>query len=98
MKKQPRTYVGILDGSGNVWGVRIPDIDGCVGGGATPEAAISDVTQALRHVLTHRQSSRMPFPEASPVAAILQRNDTAGMINSVPVTELCMRSGDDAVT
>ena len=35
-------YVGVLDGSGDVWGVRIPDIPGCVGGGATAEAAIAD--------------------------------------------------------
>ena len=28
-------YVGILDGSGDVWGVRVPDVEGCVGGGAT---------------------------------------------------------------
>jgi hypothetical protein len=33
----PKNYIGILDGSGKVWGVRIPDIDGCVGGDASPE-------------------------------------------------------------
>ena len=41
-------YVGILDGSGDTWGVRIPDCPGCHGGGATPEAAISDAISALR--------------------------------------------------
>ncbi len=41
-------YVGILDGSGDVWGVRIPDVPGCHGGGATPEAAIEDAISALR--------------------------------------------------
>ncbi len=34
-------YVGILDGSGTVWGVRVPDLPGCHGGGETPEAAIA---------------------------------------------------------
>ena len=73
----PRNYVGILDGSGDVWGVRIPDIDGCVGGGTTPEAAIADVTQALRDVLAHKQSSGVPFPKASPIADILQKEKPA---------------------
>jgi predicted RNase H-like HicB family nuclease len=73
----PRNYVGILDGSDDTWGVRIPDIDGCVGGGATPEAAIADVTQALRDVLAYKQSSGNPFPKASPIAAILQKEKPA---------------------
>jgi predicted RNase H-like HicB family nuclease len=41
-------YVGILDGEGDVWGVRIPDLPGCVGGGASPEAAIEDAISAAR--------------------------------------------------
>ncbi len=41
-------YTGILDGSGDVWGVRIPDVAGCHGGGASPEAAIADAISALR--------------------------------------------------
>eukprot|EP01037_Dinobryon_pediforme_P029075 gene29075-32589_t len=35
-------YVGIIDGSDDVWGVRVPDFPGCHGGGATAEAAIED--------------------------------------------------------
>lgn len=73
----PKNYVGILDGGGSVWGVRIPDIDGCVGGGATPEAAIADVTQALRDVLGHKQSSGVPFPKASTISVILQNEKPA---------------------
>ena len=71
--KWPKNYIGILDGEGDVWGVRLPDIDGCVGGGATPEAAIADVTQALRDVLAHKQSSGVPFPAASAISEILRR-------------------------
>lgn len=70
---RPKNYVGILDGSKNVWGVRLPDIDGCVGGGATPEAAIADVTQALRDVLDHLQVNGIAFPKASSIADILKR-------------------------
>lgn len=39
-------YFGILDGADDVWGVRIPDLPGCHGGGATPDAAISDALSA----------------------------------------------------
>ena len=46
-------YVGILDGAKDVWGVRIPDVPGCYGGGATPEAAIADAISALREVAAH---------------------------------------------
>ena len=39
-------YVGIVDGKDDVWGVRIPDLPGCLGGGPTPDAAIADATSA----------------------------------------------------
>jgi predicted RNase H-like HicB family nuclease len=47
-------YVGILDGSKDVWGVRIPDIPGCYGGGSTPEAAVADAISALREFAAHQ--------------------------------------------
>jgi len=40
-------FVGILDGQGDVWGVRVPDLPGCHGGGPSPEAAIQDAISAL---------------------------------------------------
>jgi predicted RNase H-like HicB family nuclease len=40
-------YVGILEGEGDVWSIRIPDLPGCHGGGASPEEAISDATSAV---------------------------------------------------
>jgi predicted RNase H-like HicB family nuclease len=46
-------YIGILDGANDVWGVRIPDVPGCYGGGDTPEAALADAISALREVATH---------------------------------------------
>ncbi|MFN0193595.1 MAG: type II toxin-antitoxin system HicB family antitoxin [Aestuariivirga sp.] len=72
MTKVPKNYIGILDGGGKVWGVRFPDIDGCVGGGATPEAAIADATKALRDVLAHKQSSGAAIPKASSIAEIVK--------------------------
>ncbi len=50
-------YVGILDGEGDVWGVTLPDIDGCVGAGATPEEAIESATIALREVAAHSRAA-----------------------------------------
>ncbi|TIR56134.1 MAG: type II toxin-antitoxin system HicB family antitoxin, partial [Mesorhizobium sp.] len=32
-------YIGVLDGADNVWGIRVPDLPGCHGGGASPEEA-----------------------------------------------------------
>lgn len=45
-------YVGILDGHSDVWGVRIPDVPGCYGGGPTPEAAIADAISALAELVS----------------------------------------------
>ncbi len=40
-------FIGILDGAGDVWGVRVPDVAGCHGGGPTPQAAVADAISAL---------------------------------------------------
>ena len=50
-------YVGILDGGGNVWGVRVPDVQGCVGGGRSPEEAVSGAIEALRDLLADYKGS-----------------------------------------
>ena len=70
-------YVGVLDGSGQVWGVRFPDIDGCVGGGESPEAAIADATLALRDVAAHRRSADRALPHPSSVAEVLASGEVA---------------------
>lgn len=41
-------YVGILEGSGKMWSIRVPDLPGCHGGGKTAEAAIEDTASAMR--------------------------------------------------
>jgi predicted RNase H-like HicB family nuclease len=64
-------FVGILEGSGNNWGVRIPDVDGCVGAGTTPEAAIADVTVALRDVISYKSSGGFALPQPSSLASVL---------------------------
>ena len=64
-------YVGVLDGSGDVWGVRVPDIPGCVGGGATAEAAIADAAEALRDVIAHKRDGGFAAPRPSTLAEIV---------------------------
>jgi predicted RNase H-like HicB family nuclease len=41
-------YFGILDGSGDVWGIRIPDLPGCFAGGASPDKAVEDAISAMQ--------------------------------------------------
>jgi predicted RNase H-like HicB family nuclease len=55
-------YVGILEVDGDAWSIRIPDIPGCHGGGATPEAAIADAVSALRFVGTDMAADGQVVP------------------------------------
>jgi predicted RNase H-like HicB family nuclease len=64
-------YVGILDGSDDVWGVRVPDCPGCHGGGATPEAAISDAISALREWAAEMRADGIDLPTARTTTEIL---------------------------
>lgn len=64
-------YVGILDGSGDVWGVRIPDLPGCHGGGITPDEAISDAVSAARDWASASIAAGRALPSARTVAEIL---------------------------
>jgi len=57
-----RYYVAILDGAGDVWGVSIPDLPGCFGGGATPEEAIADATTAAREWAECQAARGVPPP------------------------------------
>lgn len=66
-------FIAILDGKGGVWGVRIPDLPGCHGGGPTPEAAILDATSAAKEWLDHRLSRGLSVPKAHGIDEI--RND-----------------------
>lgn len=68
-------HVGILDGRGDVWGVRIPDVPGCHGGGPTPEAALTDAVGALREVASHHAVNGTALAEARNVQAILADPD-----------------------
>jgi predicted RNase H-like HicB family nuclease len=85
-------YVGVLDGRGDVWGVRIPDIPGCVGGGATAEAAIADAAEALRDVAVHKQEGGFAPPRPSTLAEILASGEI-GEGESAVMIPLLLDSG-----
>jgi predicted RNase H-like HicB family nuclease len=55
-------YLGILDGSGDVWGVRVPDLPGVNGGGSTPAAAIEDAISAAREWIAHHTAKGIEIP------------------------------------
>jgi predicted RNase H-like HicB family nuclease len=67
-----RTFVGILDGEGDVWGVRIPDAPGCFGGGATPEEAVSSAAEALALLLADDEYARALPSEGTPIEVLRQ--------------------------
>ncbi|MDZ4842486.1 MAG: type II toxin-antitoxin system HicB family antitoxin [Hyphomicrobium aestuarii] len=56
-------YTGVIDGSGDVWGVIIPDVPGAHGGGSSLEAAVADATSALREVAAQMIADGEPLPE-----------------------------------
>jgi predicted RNase H-like HicB family nuclease len=64
-------YVGILDGSGDTWGVRVPDLFGCHGGGVTAEAAIADAISAAREWAEHRNAKGAAMPVSRPLRQII---------------------------
>ena len=74
-------FVGILDGGGDVWGVRIPDLPGCHGGGATAEAAIADAISAVREWAEHRSAKGAAMSGPTPLGQIVasgELNPAAG--------------------
>jgi predicted RNase H-like HicB family nuclease len=73
-------YVGVLDGGGKTYGVRIPDLPGCYGGGATPEAAMADAMSAAREWIALREARNEAAPNPRSVAQILRSEaiDAAG--------------------
>jgi predicted RNase H-like HicB family nuclease len=57
-------YIGILDGSQDVWGIRIPDCPGAYGGGETPDKAVANAIEGLAAwaEATLKDGDRLPVP------------------------------------
>lgn len=69
-------YVGILDGADDCWGVRIPDLPGCHGGGTTAEAAIADATSAAREWAMHQIAKGRSFNPPRSIADVVADTDS----------------------
>jgi predicted RNase H-like HicB family nuclease len=65
-------YVGILDGSGDTWGVRVADLPGCHGGGDTAQAAIADAVSAAREWTEHRNGGGAALPAPRTLRQIIR--------------------------
>ena len=85
-------YVGVLDGGGEVWGVRIPDLPGCVGGGKTPEAAIAGAAEALRDVLAHKREGGFSAQQPSSLTEVVASREI-GEGESAVMVPLLLDSG-----
>jgi predicted RNase H-like HicB family nuclease len=70
-----RYYVAILEGQGDVWGVSIPDLPGCFGGGSTPEDAIADATSAAREWAEHQTARGVVVPAPRGIQEIMSDPD-----------------------
>jgi predicted RNase H-like HicB family nuclease len=64
-------YVGIIDRSGETWGVRIPDLPGCYGAGDSADAAIRDAASAAREWIAHGEALGRPHPKARAMDEVL---------------------------
>src|ERR1700689_2669827 len=64
-------YVGIIDRSGETWGVRIPDLPGCYGAGDSADAAIRDAASAAREWIAHQAGLGRAHPKARAMDEIL---------------------------
>lgn len=64
-------YVGIIDRSGETWGLRIPDLPGCYGAGDSAESAIRDAASAAREWIAHQEGSGLARPKARAMSEIL---------------------------
>jgi len=80
-------YVGILDGSGDIWGVRVPDLPGVHGGGDTPQAAIADAISAMRTVAADDMARGGAVPAAREISEVF-KNAAVGPYEVVVILPL----------
>lgn len=78
-------YVGILDGSDSVWGVRVPDLPGVHGGGETPEAAIADTISAAREWAAHVTAKGTAIPAPRTLQEVLSEAEDGEATVMIPV-------------
>jgi len=79
-------FFGIMDGEGGSWGVRVPDLPGCHGGGPTAGEALADAISAAREWAEHRAGKGFALPAPTPLERLLADELRAGeVIVDIPV-------------
>ncbi len=78
-------YVGVLDGGGKTFGIRIPDLPGCYGGGKSAEDAIADATSAAREWMAHHLARGGKQPKARSLSQIVKAGEIDAANNEVAV-------------
>jgi predicted RNase H-like HicB family nuclease len=69
-------FVGILDGRGKTWGVRVPDLPGLAGAGSSPENAMTDAISAAREWAAHHIANGHVIPKPRPTHAVIADPDS----------------------
>lgn len=75
-------FVGVLDGSDDVWGVWVPDYPGAHGGGGSPEEAIESVISAMRDLDAIFREEGLPIPVPRSIAEVKREPDVADAISN----------------
>jgi predicted RNase H-like HicB family nuclease len=78
-------YIGVLDGTGKTYGIRIPDLPGCYGAGRSPEAALTDAMSAAREWLGHRATKGEAPPKPRTMAQSLKAEEINPAANEMAV-------------
>jgi predicted RNase H-like HicB family nuclease len=79
-------FLGIMDGGGKNWGVRVPDLPGCHGAGSTPGAALADAISAAREWAEHRAGKGFALPAPTSLERLMAGEVQAGeVIVDIPV-------------
>lgn len=65
-------YVGILEGKGKTWSIRVPDLRGCHGGGRSASDAITNTIVAMQDWAESVTGDGFPVPPARDVEAIMK--------------------------
>ena len=93
MVRAMNSYVGIIDGDSDVWGVRIPDCPGAYGAGATPEAALTSAIGGLAAWAEAARKAGQPMPTARPIAEIMASDDAPGADEAILLVPLLLDAG-----
>ena len=81
-------YVGILEGSDDVGSIRVPDLPGCHGGGASADDAVADTISAMREWAAAMTNDGYAVPQPRDLNAVMQ--DSGAEFNPVGGETLVM--------